>query len=134
MSKGTVEERLEIRELIETFAVGVMRLDTELWGSTWAEDGAWKLPSLTEAVRGRDVIVETFKEKTAYVDAMSMICFPHALEFDGDTARGQCYCRELIFTKEGDQKILIGCFEDEFVRRDGRWLFASRTYEVMGLR
>ena len=134
MSKGSVEDRLEIRELVESFAVGAMRIDTETWGSTWAEDGAWKLPSLEEAVRGKDNIIATFREKMAYVDTMSMISFPHALEFDGDSARGQCYCRELIFTKEGGQKILIGCFEDEYVKRDGRWLFLSRTYEIMGLR
>ena len=133
MGRRTVEDRLEIRELIETFAVGAMRIDTEIWGSTWADDGSWKLPSLDKAVSGRENIIETFKQKMAYVDNMSMICFPHALEFDGDRASGQCYCRELIYTKDGDQKILIGCFDDEYVKRDGRWYFTARTYEVMSM-
>lgn len=133
MSKGSVEDRLEIRELVETFAAGAMRLDSETWGSTWAEDGSWMLPSLDVPVQGKDNIVAIFEEKMAYVESMSMISFPSALDFDGDSARGKCYCRELIYPKGADQRVIIGCFDDEYVKRDGQWYFLSRTYEVMSM-
>ncbi len=132
MSKGTIEERLEIRELVETFAVGTMHVDLEKWGGTWAEDGLWKLPSMEEPAVGKDNIVKAFAEKLAYVEYMSMISFPHELDFEGDTATGQCYCRELIYPKAGGKLVVVGYFNDKYVKQDGRWLFASRIYEVLG--
>ena len=132
MNIGPVEDRLAIRELIETFAVGAMRIDPDIWGSTWAEEGSWKLPSMTEPAKGKSNILAAFKEKMAYVNFMSMISFPANLVIDGDRARGKAYCRELIFPKGGGQKIVVGCFEDEYVKRDGCWYFLSRSYEVMG--
>jgi len=41
--------------------------------------------------------------------------------------------RELIFTKEVEQKTLIGCFHDEYVKEAGERRFQSRDYEVVGL-
>jgi len=133
MNIGPMEDRLAIRELIETFSAGVMRIDAEYWGELWAPDGAWKLPSLPEDCVGKTNIKEMFREKLAYVDSISMIAFPADLVVDGDTAEGKAYCRELIFTKEGAQKILIGCFDDQYVRLNGRWLFRRREYEILSV-
>lgn len=129
---GSVEDRLEIRELIETFAVGAMHVDTDLWGGTWAEEGVWSLPSMQQPVQGKDNVIAAFKEKMAYVDYMSMICFPSGLKFDGDKANGKAYCRELIYPKAGGRVIVVGYFDDEYIKRDGRWQFTSRVYNVMG--
>jgi hypothetical protein len=132
MHTGSVEDRLAIRELVETFAVGAMRVDAGIWGSTWAEDGSWKLPSMAEPVQGKSAILEAFEEKMSYVKYMSMISFPAALRIDGNTARGEAYCRELIYPKNGGRKVIVGCFHDEYVKHDGRWYFLSREYEVLG--
>jgi len=133
MNVGPVEDRLAIRELIETFAVGAMHIDAEMWGSTWAEEGSWKLPSMSEPAVGKSDIVATFREKLAYVKFMSMIAYPAELVIDGDRARGKAYSRELIYTKNDDKKVVIGFFTDEYVKRDGRWYFLSRVFEVMGV-
>jgi len=133
MSKGSVEDRLAIRELIERFSAAVIRIDAGRFAATFADDGAWILPSMPEGAKGRDRIREAFAEKLAYVEHIHMVGFPDELAFDGDRASGKTYCRELIFTKDGDQKVLIGCFHDEYVRQDGEWLFLSRNYEVVGL-
>lgn len=133
MGKGSVEDRLAIRELIERFSAAVIRIDAERFASTFAEDGVWILPSVPEGTRGRDKIREVFAEKLGYVEHISMIGFPDELAIDGDSATGKTMCRELIYTKDGDQKLLIGCFHDEYVKVDGEWLFQSRDYEVIGL-
>ncbi len=133
MNSGSVEDRLAIRELAETFAVGAMHVDPDIWGSTWAEEGAWKLPSMDAPAQGKDNVIATFKEKMAYVEFMSMISFPAELVIEGDRASGKSYCRELIFPKGGEQKVVVGYFDDEYVKRDGRWLFLSRTYNVIGM-
>jgi hypothetical protein len=132
MAQGSIEDRLAIRELIETFAVGVTTIDPQLWGSTWAEEGAWKTPSMPEPVQGRANIIAKFEQMLAYVRFMSMSAVPSDLDFEGERATGKAYCRELIFPKTGGQKIVVGYFADEFVRRDGQWLFLTRTYTVIG--
>lgn len=132
MNKGPIEDRLEIRELIETFAVAAMHVDVDLWGTTWAEEGSWKLPSMETAAKGKDTMLAAFREKMSYVDYMSMISFPHELVIDGDKATGKAYCRELIYPKAGGHVVVVGYFDDEYVKRDGRWLFLSRVYNVMG--
>lgn len=132
MNVGTVEDRLAIRELIETFAAGVMRIDAEIWGSTWAEEGSWKLPSMSEPVTGKGNVVAAFQEKMQYVRFMSMISFPVDLVVDRETARGKAYCQEVIVPKSGDQRLVVGWFDDEYVKRSGRWYFLSRVYEVQG--
>jgi hypothetical protein len=133
MSRGPIEDRLAIRELIETFAEGAMRMDPVIMGSTWAEDGVWKLPSMSEPARGKAEILKVFPEKMAYVKFMSMIAFPVDMVVEGDTARCRTYCREFIFPKTGGQKFVLGCFEDQMVKRNGEWLFASRIYEIVGV-
>jgi len=133
MSKGSIEERLAIRELIERFCAAVIRIDAERFAATFARDGVWILPSVPDGTHGRDNIRRVFAEKLAYVEHIHMLGTPDELVFDGDRASGKTYCRELMFTKSGDQKILIGCFHDEYVKEDGEWLFQSRNYEVIGL-
>lgn len=133
MSKGSMEDRLAIRELIERFCAAVIRIDTARFAGTFAEDGVWILPSVPAGTKGRDRIREVFAEKLAYVEHIHMAGFPDELAFDGDRATGKTYCRELIYTKDGGQKVLIGCFHDVYVKASGEWLFQSRDYEVIGL-
>ena len=134
MNLGPIEDRLAIRELIETFAVGAMHSDSKIWGGTWAEKGSWNLPSMTEPATGKADMLATFKEKMAYVDYMSMISFPTDLVIDGNTAQGKAYCRELIYTKKGEQKVVVGYFNDKYIKQDGHWYFLARDYQVMGIK
>jgi uncharacterized protein (TIGR02246 family) len=132
MNTGSIADRLEIRELIEAFATAAIRGDAKTLGSTWSEDGVWKLPSMVEPARGRDAIVAAFAKVTDYLSFLSMISVPTDLVVEGDTARGKAYCQELIFTKTNEQKTVVACYDDTYVRREGRWYFQTRTYEVIG--
>jgi hypothetical protein len=134
MTTGSLEDRLAIRELIETFAVGVMRHDHDLWMTVWAEEGSWNLPSLSAPVKGRAALSEAFGGKTGYFGFMSMLMFPHGLKFDGDRASGRTHGQEVILPLDGGMKFLTGCFEDQYVKRDGRWLFLSRDFSVIGIK
>ena len=132
MNSGPVEDRLAIRELCEEFAAGAMRINADAWGETWAEEGVWGLPSMETPVAGKQNVIEAFRQKLEYVDFMSIISFPAELNIEGDKATGKCYCRELSYPKAGGQGVVVGCFDDEYVKRDGRWYFTKRIYEVMG--
>jgi ketosteroid isomerase-like protein len=134
MQTGPISDRLEIRELIEAFSAAAMRIDGERFAATWAAEGAWKLPSMSEPVRGRDEITAAFLEVMGYLEFMSMLCVPTDLVVAGDSARGKAHCQELIVTKTGEQRLVVAWYDDEYVKRDGRWWFLSRTYTVIGKR
>ena len=56
---GPAEDRLALRELLETYADAVTRCDAQAWGDTWAEDAQWSLPDYPEigTTQGRAAIV-----------------------------------------------------------------------------
>lgn len=131
MSSSDLADRLAITDLVNRSVAGVMRKDLALWGGTWAEDGSWMIDMFDEPVTGRDKIVAIFGkivEKFAFV---AMSSFVTDLEIDGDRATGKAYSQEFMFPNAGGQKILCGCFSDEYVRRDGQWYFHSRHYETL---
>lgn len=134
MHGGSLQDRLEIRELIEAFAAAAMRVDRDKFAATWAVDGTWRLPSMVEPARGRDDITAAFVKVMGYLDFMSMQSVPTDLVIEDDQARGKAHCQELIVTKAGEQRLVVGCYDDQYVKREGRWLFLSRAYEVIGKR
>jgi len=130
--KGSVEDRLEIRELVERYASSAIQTDVEKWSQVWAEDGSFQLSSMKEPVHGKETIVATFAKALEYVDYLSLMCFPAELEFDGDTARGSVFTHEVVHPKTGGSITVVGQFHDEYVRQSGRWLLQSRRYEALG--
>ena len=53
ISQGPLEDRLAIRELIESYNDAVMRFDGDAWRSNWLEDAIWSLPGAGE-IQGLD--------------------------------------------------------------------------------
>ena len=53
ISSGPVEDRLAIRELVESYNDAVMRFDGDAWKENWREDAIWSLPGAGE-IAGRD--------------------------------------------------------------------------------
>lgn len=133
MNKGSVEDRLAIRDLIDTFSAAVIRIDPQAFAATFTNDGSWILPSVPEGTHGREKIAPVFAEKLSYVEHIHMIGFPEMLEVNGDKASGTVMCKEHIFLKEGGEKHLIGCFTDEYEKHEGEWLFKSRNYAIIGV-
>lgn len=131
MSSTPLEDRLAITELVNRSVAGVMRKDLALWGGTWAEDGSWMIDMFEKPVTGRDRIVAIFGaivEKFAFV---AMSSFVTDIVVDGSRATGRAYSQEFLFPVSGGQKVLCGCFGDEYVKRDGQWYFQSRVYETL---
>lgn len=100
--------------------------------STFAEDGTWTLPSMTTPAQGRAEISAAFAKATAYLSFMSMLSVPQELVIDGATARGKAYCQEIISTKSHEYKTVVGCYSDTYIKREGRWYFQARRYDVLG--
>lgn len=134
---GPLEDRLAIRELMDTHAHGVMSRDPVLWGSIWAEDAVWELPEYPDLgeFQGKQTIVDawTASMERYGLDGMTkpMIYFmqPGSIEVEGHRARTVAYTIEIFDDPESGQRTrTTGRYDDELERRDGRWLFTRRSY------
>ncbi|WP_374649430.1 nuclear transport factor 2 family protein [Rhizorhabdus sp.] len=126
---GPAEDRLAIRELLETYADAVTRLDAVAWGSTWAEDGEWSLPDYPElgTTKGRQAIVAMWTEAMKSYPGIMFEAWPGSIEVDGDRAVVRSYTAEVY--DQGDVTLRDrGVYEDVCVKVDGRWLFKSRSF------
>jgi len=127
---GPVEDRLAIRELIETYADAVCRHDAEDWGATWAEDGVWSLPDYPEMgeVHGREAIVQTWKAAMEHYPGIVFVATPGSIVVEGDRATVRSYTSE-TYDQGGVTKRDRGRYDDICVKRHGQWLFLSRTFK-----
>ncbi len=128
---GSVEDRLAIRELIDSYSDAVCQRDAAAWGATWAEDARWDLPHLNIAVEGRDNIVEAWKQGMALFPFVSMMAVPGRIEIEGDRATVRCYTSEVALTQDGTEIRPRGQYDDVCVKRGGKWLFLHRRFQVL---
>ena len=126
---GAFEDRLAIRELLETYADAVTRRDPDAWGATWAEDGEWSLPDYPDlgTVRGREAIVGMWTEAMKAYPGIMFEAWPGSIEIDGDQAVMRSYTAE-VYDQDGVTMRDRGLYEDICVKRGGQWLFKSRTF------
>lgn len=126
---GRSEDRLAIRELLDTYADAVTRRDAEAWGATWAEDAEWSLPDYPEigTTRGRAAIVAMWVEAMKAYPGIMFEAWPGSIEVVGDRATMRSYTAE-VYDKDGDAVRDRGVYEDTCVKLDGQWLFESRSF------
>jgi uncharacterized protein (TIGR02246 family) len=129
---GPEHDRLKIRELIDSYGDAVMRNDAEAWGATWAEDGTWLIAG--RVVTGREQIVEMWHGAMARYSAVVFLAFPGAMRIEGDHASLRTHTYEHLVPVDGPPRVQSGIYEDELVRREGYWLFASRSFNPKEIR
>ncbi|PZQ56623.1 MAG: nuclear transport factor 2 family protein [Novosphingobium pentaromativorans] len=126
---GPFEDRLAIRELLETYADAVTRRDAQDWGATWAEDAEWSLPDYPElgTTRGRPAIVAMWLEAMKAYPGIMFEAWPGAIAVSGDSATMRSYTSE-VYDQDGVTMRDRGVYEDTCVKIGGRWLFKSRSF------
>lgn len=124
---GSIEDRLAIRELYGMYGDGSATQSTEDWLACWADDGEWTTHVFS--CKGKDQIRAQWDALWANFDKVAFLGDIGAIEVNGDTAIGRSVAREIVALKGGGVYKLVGRYDDTFVRRNGRWLFASRRYQ-----
>ena len=126
---GPVEDRLAIRELLDSYSDAVCTVDAAAWGETWAEDASWELPDYPEigTIHGRANIVAAWKAAMAQYPGIIFVSSPGSIEVQGDIARVRCYTSE-VYDQGGVTRRDRGRYDDVLVKRGGRWLFKSRIF------
>jgi uncharacterized protein (TIGR02246 family) len=122
-------DELAIRQLAAEYIDAVNRYVGEDWIATWADDATWNLMGME--VAGRDAIYELWKGAMSTFEFAFMMLNSGTVNVDGDSASGRWYVTEHIKPKEGDNNLTLGVYDDSYVKRDGKWLFADRRYHVL---
>lgn len=137
---GPVEDRLAIRELLETYAGAVTQRDADAWGSCWANESDWFMPDLGVTLSGRGNIVSSWIAMMAEYHgpadqpwAFSFISVPASIVVDGDRADVVSTSVEAFADALGKTVHLKGEYRDVAVKQDGAWLFRSRSWRLMPL-
>lgn len=134
---GYAEDRAAIANLSNRYMIAVDAGDIDTVMAAWADEGVLEwvfgIERGKEAIRkamsgfggGRKVDVPpgaTSRPRTRHM------IINHVIDVDGDTARTVAYWFNLTNdTPQNDVQLMyFGHYEDELVRRGGRWLFTRR--------
>lgn len=130
---GSVEDRLAIRERIESYNDAVFRKHADDWAECWAEDAAWQVGD--HRAEGRAAIRDLWLTLMANYDAAGMYVAHGAVAIDGDTADSRSYMLELLKQADGTERLVSGRYDDRLRRdTDGAWRFVARAYTVLQMR
>lgn len=129
ISSGPLEDRLAIRELVESYNDAVMRFDADAWGANWADDGVWALPQAE--VAGKANIVPMWQQAMSNFSFVGFYASAGPIIVTGDTAHATWYQQEFLHQKDGVKRNMTGQYEDDYVKKGGRWFFKKRVYKIL---
>lgn len=130
---GPFEDRMAIREVLETYADAVNQYNGDVWASLWIEDSQWDLPDYPElgTVHGKKAIVDMWYSAMPNYPKLSFGISIGSILVDGDKATTRCYISEVYEEPEtGKDKRAQGEYNDKLVKVDGQWKLAHRTFHV----
>ena len=99
ISSGPVEDRLAIRELVESYNDAVMRFDGDAWKENWREDATWSLPG-AGPIAGRDNFFPMWEQSMSAFSFVGFFASAGPIIVDGDTAKGTWYQQEFLHQKD----------------------------------
>lgn len=128
------DERAQIAELYAAFSIAANRHEWRAMADLMADDALWQAEAGALGFRrqGRQAIYEWLVGNVPRLEVKFYLSSAPWIEsISGDRARSWVTISEILHLKAEDRHIQIsGIYEDELVRRDGRWLFALRTVTV----
>jgi ketosteroid isomerase-like protein len=126
---GPIEDRVAIRELLDSYSDAVCTVDADAWGATWAEDAEWELPDYPEIGRivGKDNIIAAWKAAMVQYPGIIFVTSPGSIAVQGERAVVRCYTSE-VYDSNGVTKRDRGRYDDVLVKRAGHWLFQKRVF------
>jgi hypothetical protein len=132
MSLEILEAKTELKQLVDTFSnlADEKRIADQM--PLFTSDTTVQVfmgDDLLFDISGTEQLEETFIGFTANVKRSSHMNGQHSVEISGDTATGIAYCQVKLVSDEDDREVIVDSsirYDDTYIRRDGRWLIASR--------
>jgi len=130
ISSGPIEDRLAIRELVESYNDAVMRFDGEAWAANWRDDATWHLPG-AGPIQGKANFYPVWQQAMSAFSFVGFFASAGPIVVEGNKARGTWYQQEFLHQKDGVKRAITGRYDDDYVKVDGRWYFQQRVYQVL---
>ena len=127
--EGPMEDRIAIRDLIDSYGDAVFRNDPEHWIATWSEDGEWSLPGFQ--VSGKAQILAAWLQAMGAFSLAAFFATPGSIRVKGDRAEATVYTQEILIQADGAVRRIIGVYEDELLKQANAWLFRRRAYRIL---
>ena len=139
VSPHEAADRLAIRELVDAYAHCADGRDARGQMDLFTEDTRFLVfydlttgePSLE--LHGRESLAPVFGDLNQYAATMHFNG-QSTISLDGDRATGESYClaHHLTVTEDGQRTLMVASIRylDQFIKQDGRWLFAHRRISV----
>lgn len=127
---GPLDDRIAIRELLDSYTDAACRMDRADWLACWHDDATWWTHYFD--VSGKEAIAATYDGLMGNVETTSFIGQLGSCEIEGTRAICRSYAQErLVFRDGAGSHRLTGRYEDELRKDSGQWRFAARVYKVM---
>lgn len=120
--------REAIEDLVHRYSDAVVHANREQWAQTWAEDAVWDLGK-GRRVEGRDAILEAWISAMTRFDAVVQTVMNGTADLDEatGTGTGRWYIHEVMQRSAGDRTLMVGHYDDRYVRTGDGWRFAERS-------
>jgi SnoaL-like domain len=133
MSLGDLADRLELRALVDRYAVAVDARDAEAFASLFLPDGVLSVhedEGAPPAVRyvGADELRSVMELLRFYTRTFHLMA-NHLSDVRGDEATGETYCLAHHLVEDGrglTDLVMFIRYRDAFARTRGGWRFARR--------
>lgn len=121
-----LEDRAQLWELVARYALAVDDEDYDTVAGLFAPDG--QFVGLTgEPATGPDAVVAYLRERAEGQRGRAHVPTAQILDgVGGDRVAGTVLGCAAHFNEQGDDLFIYFRYDDEYVRRDGRWYFRRR--------
>jgi len=117
---------LAIRALADRYSDAACRRDPGNMAAVYAEDG--ELVAFGNPITGRKALESAFVHTCDTFVLINQICSGAVITVDGDRATSRWTVTELVRRPGSDKlELFMGNYDDELVRVNGEWLYASRV-------
>ena len=83
-------------------------------------------------VDGRDSVVDFWRNAMGSFEFALQLVYQGTIDIAGNQASGRWYLTETLRSKESDHdRFTIGLYLDDYVKENGAWTFAKRSYRVL---
>jgi ketosteroid isomerase-like protein len=126
--------QVAITQLVAKFDDAVNRRDVDEFSALWDADAVWEIDEpMPMRVQGALAIIDTWQHMLGGTKWLFRGSFAGVMAIDGNTATGRWPCIETGTFSDGKGYDNRAYYDDEYVCRDGRWLFAKRRYVYLWL-
>jgi hypothetical protein len=129
--KGSMDDRLLIRELLETYADAVCELNAEAWSATWASESEWHLPGGFGTYSGKEQILIAWRAAMTQFPGVVFAVTLGAIDVSDDRAVVRSYTSEVYTDPAGQTHRDRGRYKDVVIKEGHRWLFKSRRFDYI---